>query len=171
MSTNPSHRALLRDRSQAQHMPPMDTSQPPIPPHTAAERYDLDDQVGFLLRRATQRHLAIFAENITDLTPTQFAALAKLCALGAVSQNALGRATAMDAATIKGVVDRLRNKSLVASAPDSEDQRRVLLKPTAEGWALYEELAAAAEQITKDTLAPLNEAEQTIFALLLKKLI
>ncbi|MBO9472272.1 MarR family transcriptional regulator [Shimia sp. R10_1] len=149
-------------------MPASDTSLPPL---TAAETYDLDEQVGFLLRRATQRHLAIFAQGITDLTPTQFAALAKLCALGAVSQNALGRATAMDAATIKGVVDRLRTKALVISAPDPEDQRRVLLKPTAKGWDLYEALAPMATQITEDTLAPLNDAEKTIFTLLLKKLV
>ena len=40
--------------------------------------YALDEQVGFLLRRATQRHLAIFARQIPTLTSTQFAALAKL---------------------------------------------------------------------------------------------
>ena len=70
--------------------------------------YMLDEQVGFLLRRVSQRHLGIFAERIPDLTATQFAALAKLCEVGPVSQNELGRRTAMDAATIKGVIDRLR---------------------------------------------------------------
>ena len=44
---------------------------------------------------------------IEDLTPTQWAALAKLRELGDCSQNHLGRLTAMDAATIKEVVDRL----------------------------------------------------------------
>lgn len=152
-------------------MPSDDLNLPPPAQATAADNYDLDEQVGFLLRRATQRHLSIFAEGIRDLTPTQFAALAKLCALGSASQNALGRATAMDAATIKGVVDRLRSKDLVSSAPDPDDQRRMLVKPTAQGWELYETCAAAATQITEDTLSPLNEAEQTIFLLLLKKLI
>ncbi len=142
----------------------------PLSPSDAAAGYCLDTQVGFLMRRANQRHLAVFAEEISDLTPTQFAALAKLCELGAVSQNALGRATAMDGATIKGVIDRLRTKSLVASSPDPNDQRCLLLKPTAAGWDLFESVAPAAHQITKDTLAPLNEAEQTIFLLLLEKL-
>ena len=32
--------------------------------------YDLDAQVGFLLRRATQRHLALFARQIPTLTST-----------------------------------------------------------------------------------------------------
>lgn len=34
--------------------------------------YVLDDQTGFILRQATQRHAAIFASDIgCDLTPTQ----------------------------------------------------------------------------------------------------
>ena len=148
----------------------MTSKTPPLSTTAAADAYVLDDQVGFLMRRANQKHLAIFAEGISDLTPTQFAALAKLCELGAVSQNALGRATSMDGATIKGVVDRLRLKDLVASTPDPDDQRRILLKPTAAGWDLFEAVAPAAHQITQDTLAPLNEAEQTIFLLLLQKL-
>lgn len=148
----------------------MTSETPQLTPSAAADSYALDDQVGFLMRRANQRHLSIFADAISDLTPTQFAALSKLCELGAVSQNALGRATAMDGATIKGVIDRLRAKDLVASSPDPTDQRRILLKPTAQGWDLFEAAAPAAHQITQDTLAPLNEAEQTIFLLLLKKL-
>jgi DNA-binding MarR family transcriptional regulator len=64
----------------------------------------------------------------------------------------------------------LRLKDLVASTSDPDDQRRILLKPTAAGWDLFEAVAPAAHQITQDTLAPLNEAEQTIFLLLLQKL-
>ncbi len=132
--------------------------------------YRLDAQVGFLMRRANQRHLAIFARLIPELTPTQFAALAKLCEVGETSQNALGRATAMDAATIKGVVDRLRDKGYVATAPSPDDQRRVNVKTTPEGWSLFDRIEPFAHQITAETLEPLNEAERTIFLLLLEKL-
>lgn len=132
--------------------------------------YALDQQVGFIMRQANQRHLAIFARHIPDLTPMQFAALAQLCALGRVSQNALGRATAMDAATIKGVVDRLRRKGYVASAPDPDDQRRVLLTATPEGLTAFRLLAPIAHGITAETLAPLDESEQADFLRLLAKL-
>lgn len=132
--------------------------------------YVLDRQVGFLLRRATQRHLTIFAAQIPDLTPTQFAALAKLCAAGPESQNALGRQTAMDAATIKGVVDRLRAKGLVTAGRDPDDQRRITLTPSPEGRALYEARVAQAHAITRDTLAPLTEAERDTFLALLAKI-
>ncbi|HEX9446411.1 MAG TPA: MarR family winged helix-turn-helix transcriptional regulator, partial [Dongiaceae bacterium] len=75
----------------------------------AANGYELDAQIGFVLRRAHQRHVAIFAECLSDyaLTPQQFSALAKIRETGGVSQNRLGRLTAMDPATILGVVQRL----------------------------------------------------------------
>ena len=38
--------------------------------------YHLQEQIGFVLRKANQRHLAIFSARIGDLTPPQFAALA-----------------------------------------------------------------------------------------------
>jgi len=42
-------------------------------------RYVLDDQAGFLMRVATQRHTSIFTSRMIEgLTQPQFAALAKL---------------------------------------------------------------------------------------------
>jgi DNA-binding MarR family transcriptional regulator len=58
--------------------------------------------VGFLLRQVNQRHTGLFASLIGDeTTPTQWAVLARLMEAGASSQNALGRQTAMDAATVR----------------------------------------------------------------------
>ena len=43
------------------------------------DTYRLGEQVGFLIRRAHQRHTALFAARIgDDLTTTQWAALARL---------------------------------------------------------------------------------------------
>ena len=48
-----------------------------------AHGYVLEEQVGFLMRVATQRHSAIFTSDMVDgLTPPQFAALAKLLEVG-----------------------------------------------------------------------------------------
>jgi MarR family transcriptional regulator, lower aerobic nicotinate degradation pathway regulator len=132
--------------------------------------YLLDRQIGFLLRRATQRHLAIFAAAIPGLTPTQFAALAHLAATGPTSQNALGRATAMDAATIKGVIDRLRRKGYVASEASEGDRRRVLVSVTAEGRAAFAALLPAARSVTAETLAPLNEGERDAIVAILARI-
>ena len=132
--------------------------------------YRLNEQVGFILRKAQQRHLAIFAEKIDDLTPTQFAALAKLYELGDTSQNQLGRCTAMDAATIKGVIDRLKKRGLIATRPDLNDQRRLLVCLTEAGERTYLHHVSAALKISNDTLSPLNETEKEDFVRLLSKL-
>jgi MarR family transcriptional regulator, lower aerobic nicotinate degradation pathway regulator len=133
--------------------------------------YRLEDQVGFLLRRASQRHLALFAEVIPEVTTTQFAALAKLAAEGPMSQNQLGRATAMDAATIKGVVGRLIGRRLVTTAPSAEDRRRLIVDLTPEGRALVEAVRIRGFEATRRTLAPLTAAEQERFLVLLRKLV
>ena len=139
------------------------------PVDDSAEAYRLDDQVGFLLRRAQQRHLAIFAARIPELTPTQFAAIAKAFDLGPVSQAELGRATAMDAATIKGVIDRLEARGLVRTAPCGDDRRRVLVRLTAEGARLFADVAARAAEISAETLAPLTPGERASLLRLLRK--
>ena len=136
----------------------------------AAARYRLDAQAGFLLRRAQQRHLAIFAREIPELTPTQFAALAKAFEMGAVSQAELGRATAMDGATLKGVVDRLEARGLLATAPCGDDRRRVLVRLSEEGARLFRDVAARAAAVTAETLAPLSPAERATLVRLLEKI-
>lgn len=133
--------------------------------------YRLDDQVGFILRRATQRHAAIFAASIgCSLTPTQWAALARLHEAGPLSQNRLGRQTAMDAATIKGVVDRLTRRGLLTAAPDAADGRRLLVALTAQSHEWVRRLEPHAHAVTAETLAPLTPEEQQALVLLLLRL-
>lgn len=132
--------------------------------------YHLQDQVGFILRRAQQRHVAIFAAHISDLTPPQFAALAKLRDVGQTSQNQLGTLIAMDAATIKGVIDRLKARSLVELSRHDGDKRRLLVSLTDEGKRTVEALFPFAERITEETLSPLSSKEAATFLKLLTKL-
>lgn len=136
-----------------------------------AAAYVLDEQVGFILRQAAQRHAVIFAARMdSELTATQWAALSKLYEVGPTSQNHLGRLTAMDVATIKGVVDRLLKRGFVAAMPDKDDARRRLLVVTDEGRAFAEAHFATAHAITAETLAPLSADEQAAFLAYLKRL-
>lgn len=133
--------------------------------------YVLDEQVGFILRQVSQRHGTIFAATIgDDLTPTQWAVMAKLLETGPCSQNLLGRHTAMDAATVKGVVDRLAKRGFIETSPDPTDGRRVVVALSDVGRTVTEQAQARALAITQETLAPLTEAEQTTLLDLLKKL-
>jgi DNA-binding MarR family transcriptional regulator len=118
--------------------------------------YLLEDQVGHLLRRAHQRHTAIFQATIGDdqLTPLQFAALMKLADVDETSQNQLGRLTAMDAATMQGVIKRLIARGLILRRPDPDDRRRLPLTL----------------RITDRTLEPLSPTERHNFLRLLCRL-
>ena len=130
--------------------------------------YVLEENVGFLLRQVTQRHLSLFSATMChELTPTQFSALLKLHEQGAVSQNQLGRLTAMDAPTIKGVVDRLMRRDLVSARPDSHDARLLMLSLTEAGERVVAEAIPRARQVTEATLAPLRPGERkTLLSLL-----
>lgn len=134
--------------------------------------YQLEDQVGHLLRRAHQRHTAIFQSTIGDeqLTPLQFAALMKLADVGETSQNHLGRLTAMDAATMQGVIKRLIARGLIERRPDPDDRRRLLLTLTPDGTALVAEATGRGHLITDQTLDPLSAGERQTFLKLLRRL-
>lgn len=132
--------------------------------------YHLEDQIGFVLRRVTQRHLALFSAAIPQVTTTQWAVIARLSEIGPMSQNHLGRAAAMDAATVKGVVDRLVREGLVETSPDPDDKRRLTVALTVAGRDLYAAQLAAAAGVSEATLAPLSEDEQAQVLALLARL-
>ena len=141
------------------------------PRSAAKSEYRLDDQVGFLLRVAMQRHTSIFMSRIVKgLTQTQFAALAKLREVGPCSQNQLGRLIYLDAATTKGVVDRLEVRNLISARPDANDRRRRAIALTEAGRAVADAAIRVARKITHQTLTPLTAAEQKAVIRLLRKL-
>jgi len=134
--------------------------------------YRLDEQVGFLLRRVAQRHVSIFAEHMgEDITPTRWAVLAKLHEAGPSSQNRLGRSTAMDVATIKGVVDRLLGRGLIETQSDPRDGRCRVVALTESGCRLVERTIDDALAITRQTLDPLTQPQRMALLALLRKLV
>lgn len=134
-------------------------------------QYTLGEQVGFYLRQANQRHVAIFSELMTEkLTTTQWAALAKLRELQPCSQGNLGRETAMDMATIKGVVDRLVKRGLINTRPDTEDARRLVLTLTKAGQETIDRNRSAALDVSTQTLKPLTPGERMMLMELLQKI-
>ena len=113
----------------------------------------------------------IFARDIgINLTSAQWAAVSKLAETGPCSQNQLGRLTAMDVATIKGVIDRLTARGLTETSPDPEDGRRLLVSLTRAGQLMAEKAAPNALAITRETLGPLDAKERETLLALLSKL-
>jgi DNA-binding MarR family transcriptional regulator len=132
----------------------------------------VEDHVGFLLRRAHQRHVALFTAGLAhaELTPTQFTALLKTAQMGRISQNHLGRLAAMDPATIQGVVQRLIARGLIRRSRDPLDRRMAVLEPTEEGIALISGVLACAQQAHEAALAPLSPQERRQVLALLRKM-
>ncbi|SDF24461.1 MarR family winged helix-turn-helix transcriptional regulator [Limimaricola pyoseonensis] len=133
--------------------------------------YALDGQIGYLLRRAQQRHLSIFHTHMAEgLTAQQFAVLAKLSEIGETSQNALGRQTSMDQSTINGVVQRMVKRGLISKKRSSTDARMIGLDLTREGRRVLARVLPLASEITQLTLAPLSEKDQQRLLKLLNKI-
>ncbi|PHK95141.1 MarR family transcriptional regulator [Pseudoroseomonas rhizosphaerae] len=144
-----------------------------IIPQAPSSGYSLDESVGHLLRRAHQRHASLFQDRgaIGGLTSTQFATLLKLGELGRATQNALGRAVALDPATIQGVVARLRDRGLVDVARDPLDRRTVVLSLAPAGETVLAEAMVQGRRANEQLLAPLAPEERRALIRLLHRLL
>jgi DNA-binding MarR family transcriptional regulator len=131
----------------------------------------LDDQVGFQLRRAYQRASANLTAGLAayDLTPQQFATLARLYERGRVSQNLLGRLVVMEPANIRDVVLRLKKRGLIRAQKDAADKRLALLSLTRAGLSLFEIIRPLQIESTAKTLAPVGQTKRTLLINLLRR--
>ena len=135
------------------------------------DSYVLENQIGYLLRLAMQRHMSIFLSKMVDgLTQGQFAALAMLYREGACSQNELGRLISFDASTINGIVGRMKERGLVTVTKSLVDKRSRVLNLTEKGREVVERAIPTAQSTTGETLLPLTAKEAVMVISALKKL-
>lgn len=148
-------------------MPTRGKSRPEV-----VDDYRLEEQIGFLLRKAHQFATDVFNGQIgaEGVTPTQFSALVKLLDCDEMSQTALGEATAMDPATILGVVQRLAARDLLAVRADPTDGRRRLIQLTRAGSVLATRLRAIGPRISEHTLAGISGRDRKALLRLLAHL-
>jgi len=137
----------------------------------AATGYDLAGHPAHVIRRAHQRATMRFQELMGrhGLTPTQLAALATVLRYGEVSQNQLGRMTAMDPSTISIVVRKLLKLGLVVGVASESDQRLSLIRMTPKGVRTTLPLLDESTEVGRRVLSPLSAAEQKVFLSLLRR--
>lgn len=137
-----------------------------------ASSYDFSEQVGHLLRRAYQRHTALFQHYIPDsqLTVAQFVVLCALRDHGGCSLSEIVKATVIDQATIRGVIERLKSRDLLQVVLDPLDRRKVSVSLTCEGARMVAEMEPYAQAISEQTFGSLNPAERIALIFLLRKL-
>lgn len=141
-------------------------------PTPSEQGYDFSEQVGHLLRRAYQRHTAIFQRHSCDrqLTAIQFVTLCTVLERGPSSLTEIVNATAIDPATIRGVIKRLKAREWITLTTDPADQRKVMVVITPEGEALVETMIPIAKEISDRTMGSLNPAERIALLHLLEKM-
>lgn len=134
--------------------------------------YRFSDQIGYLLRRAYQRHLAIFQAQACDpqLTAVQFSTLCALKDRGAQSQSELVKSTGVDQATIRGIVDRLKWRGFIALSKDRHDGRKVIIDITASGQEALEQMIPCAARVSELTMQDLNPAERMALLYTLRRI-
>lgn len=138
----------------------------------AKSRYQFTDQVGHLLRRAYQRHVAIFQEAVPDpqLTAAQFVVLCAVRDRGRAELKEIVEATAIDEPTVRGIVERLKWRGLVLATHEPGDARRVDVELTPAGTEVIAATVPAAERITELTFGHLDAGERATLVALLRKM-
>lgn len=134
--------------------------------------YELAGHPAHLVRRVHQRATLCFQQVMAgeSLSPTQYAALATILKVGEISQNHLGRLTAMDPSTISLVVRKLLKEKLVYRSSSDSDQRLSILRLTDKGTRYTIDRLKRSVEVGDRLLAPLNKAERAMFLDLLGRI-
>ncbi len=136
-----------------------------------ATSFDFTHAPGYLIRRAHQTSMAIFAEELGDyeVTSLQFAIMQALVDEPGSDQISIAQRVALDAATSGSVIMRLEERGWLRREASPTDRRRKLLWLTAEGEKKAMEMKKPARKVQQQLLAPLNDEEKTQLLVLLKK--
>lgn len=127
---------------------------------------------GSLIRRAQQRHVAIWMQEVsTDVTSVQYAVLLVLEQRPGVSQRELGDELDLDRSTIAELAARMVRNGLVARVGDPQDKRRNTLFLTAPGRALLNELKPRVETVEHVLTQHLSAVERDALRSLIERLL
>lgn len=110
----------------------------------------LDEQLCFPLYAATRAVTQRYGELLADvgLTYPQYLALLALWeAGGPVTVGGLGQRLRLDSGTLTPLLKRLEAVGHVSRRRDPADERRVLVEPTEQGWALRGRVAGVPERL------------------------
>lgn len=134
------------------------TSPRPLHPQLA-----LDAQLCFPLYAATRavtRHYAVLLEGVGLTYPQYLTLLVLWGEQEPVSVGDLGRRLRLDSGTLTPLLKRLESMGHVVRRRDANDERRVLVEVTPEGWDLRERVAGVPEQVAIATGLTVGEGEQ-----------
>jgi MarR family transcriptional regulator, temperature-dependent positive regulator of motility len=120
----------------------------------------LSRHTGSLVRRAQQRHVAIWLSEVsTEITSVQFAALAVLQQTSGINQRQLGDELDLDRSTIADLVARMVRNGLIERSDDPDDKRSNVLSLTAAGKKQFATLRRRVDGLERILTAALTSQE------------
>jgi DNA-binding MarR family transcriptional regulator len=127
---------------------------------------------GHLIRRAQQRHAALWQERVSaEVSSVQYAALAVLERMPGASQSELGAELDLDRSTIADLVSRLERRGVIERSPHESDRRRYSLRLTAAGLAEVERLRPLVSEANAKLTEGLSAGELATLRTLLKRIL
>ena len=127
---------------------------------------------GSLIRRAQQRHVAIWMREVsTDVTSVQYAVLLVLEQRPGVSQRELGDELDLDRSTIAELAARMVRNGLLERISDPHDKRRNTLFLTTTGRALLAEFKPRVDNVERVLTQELSTAERDTLRHLIERLL
>ncbi|WP_168790634.1 MarR family winged helix-turn-helix transcriptional regulator [Paraburkholderia aromaticivorans] len=115
---------------------------------------------GSLVRRAQQRHVAIWLSEVsTEITSVQYAALEILQITPGINQRQLGDELDVDRSTIADLVARMVRNDLIERSDDPVDKRSYVLFLTPEGKKHLATLRPRVEEVERILTARLTPRE------------
>ena len=115
---------------------------------------------GSLVRRAQQRHVAVWLSEVSaEITSVQYAALEILQRRPGLNQRQLGDELDVDRSTIADLVARMVRNELIARSDDPVDKRSYVLFLTAAGKKQLATLRPRVEKVEQILTARLTPAE------------
>lgn len=126
----------------------------------AAEAEALARFTGSLVRRAQQRHVAVWLSEVSaEITSVQYAALEILHDRPGINQRQLGDDLDVDRSTIADLVARMVRNDLVRRTDDPVDKRSYVLFLTASGKKQLAALRPRVEEVERILTARLTAEE------------
>lgn len=127
---------------------------------------------GHLIRRAQQRHAALWQELVSrDVSSVQYAALAVLERMPGASQSELGSELDLDRSTIADIVSRLERRGVIERTPHQSDRRRYALSLTASGTDEIARLRPRVDAANERLTQPLTRDEHRTLRALLTRIL
>lgn len=123
---------------------------------------DLDVQLCFPLYAATRAVTRRYAELLADvgLTYPQYVTMLALWGSSPQTVGELGARLHLDSGTLTPLLKRLEAAGHVVRRRSDEDERRVLVEPTEEGWALRDQVAQVPFELLGSMDLSAREGEQ-----------